>query len=195
MSESKTDLLRVGELAKAVGKSVRAIHLYEELGLLRPASRTSGGFRLFSPDAIARINWITKLQAIGFSLSEIHGFIHEFEASESGREATGRARRVFAEKLKTIRESIAQLQVIENDLVEAIEYIESCEGCVPSYKPDDCHVCDHHGHDPERAPALFAGLSHPVVAGQPVGAGDAPGTAPGTAIDVQLDKLRREDSN
>jgi DNA-binding transcriptional MerR regulator len=180
MSDAKTRLLRVGELAKVVGKSVRAIHLYEELGLLRPESRTSGGFRLFAPEAVARINWITKLQAMGFSLSEIQGFIREFEAAGSGREATGRARQVFSEKLAEIRQSIAQLHVIENDLVEAIGYIESCDGCVPAYKPDDCHVCDHHGHAPGRAPELFAGLSHP-------GASDV--------IDVELAKLRREEPN
>ena len=40
-------LLRVGDLARQTGKTVRAIHLYEELGLLAPATRSSGGFRLY----------------------------------------------------------------------------------------------------------------------------------------------------
>ena len=35
-------LLRVGDLARLTGKSVRAIHLYEELGLLQPTTRSSG---------------------------------------------------------------------------------------------------------------------------------------------------------
>ena len=68
-------LMRVGELAKAVGKTVRAMHLYEELGLLEPASRSEGGFRLYGPDAVDRINWIVKLQAIGFTLADIQGFV------------------------------------------------------------------------------------------------------------------------
>ena len=37
-------LLRVGDIARATGKTVRAIHLYEELGLLRPVTRSSSGF-------------------------------------------------------------------------------------------------------------------------------------------------------
>src|SRR5436190_17567215 len=110
MESVKPRVLRVGELAKAVGKSVRAIHLYEELGLLRPVSRTTGGFRLFHADAVDRINWITKLQAIGFSLSEIQGFVREFETADSGRTATTRVRLVFQDKLKQIRNSLAQLQ-------------------------------------------------------------------------------------
>ena len=46
--------LRVGDLARRTGKSVRAIHLYEELGLLEPATRSSGGFRLYHDAAVDR---------------------------------------------------------------------------------------------------------------------------------------------
>ena len=45
----KLSLLKVGELARRTGKTARAIHLYEELGLLTPAVRSKGGFRLYSP--------------------------------------------------------------------------------------------------------------------------------------------------
>ncbi|HKE16215.1 MAG TPA: MerR family transcriptional regulator [Kofleriaceae bacterium] len=157
--ETKAKFLRVGELARAVGKSVRAVHLYEELGLLRPVSRTAGGFRLFTSDAVDRINWITKLQAIGFSLSEIQGFVRDFENAESGRSAAARVRDVFQDKLSQIRNSLAQLRVIENDIVEALEYLESCESCAPIYSPGECRRCDHQGHERGVAPELFAGLS------------------------------------
>jgi DNA-binding transcriptional MerR regulator len=157
--QSKSKFLRVGDLARAVGKSVRAVHLYEELGLLRPVSRTAGGFRLFTSDAVDRINWITKLQAIGFSLSEIQGFVREFETAESGRTATARVREVFQDKLCQIRNSLAQLRVIENDIVEALEYLESCQQCAPVFKPGECRQCDHQGHERGVAPELFAGLS------------------------------------
>ena len=72
--------MRVGELAKAVGKTVRAMHLYEELGLLEPRARSEGGFRLYGPEAVDRIHWIVKLQAIGFTLAEIQGFVKDFQA-------------------------------------------------------------------------------------------------------------------
>lgn len=155
----KDKLLRVGELAKAVGKTVRAMHLYEELGLLRPATRTEGGFRLYNADAVARISWIVKLQAIGFTLSEIQGFVNEFEHSSSGRAATTRVREVFRAKLDSIREQMVQLQVIENDLQEAVEYLDACGDCSPVHKPLECTTCGHQGHQPGDAPPLFAGLS------------------------------------
>jgi MerR family transcriptional regulator, copper efflux regulator len=158
-SSSPSKLMRVGELAKVVGKTVRAMHLYEELGLLEPAARSEGGFRLYGEDAVERINWIVKLQAIGFTLAEIQGFIREFQGALSGRDATNRVRAVFAEKLQATRDQIAQLRSIENDLLEAIAYLDSCDTCSPVYTPTSCGVCDHHGHHPDQAPRLFAGLS------------------------------------
>src|SRR5688572_15390645 len=146
---SSTKLMRVGELAKVVGKTVRAMHLYEELGLLEPAARSEGGFRLYAQDAVERINWIVKLQAIGFTLAEIQGFIADFQHARTGRDATTRVREVFAEKLQATRDQLTQLRSVENDLLEAIEYLDSCDTCTPVYTPSSCGVCDHHGHHPE----------------------------------------------
>lgn len=160
MGEKDTkSLLRVGELARAVGKSVRAIHLYEELGLVTPVERSQGGFRLFSPDAVDRINWINKLQVIGFTLSQIRAFVDQFENNLSGRTATDSVRRVFEEKLTEIRDTIAQLQLIETDLVEAIAYLESCQSCETVAPVSECAVCSQPTHGADQAPELFAGLS------------------------------------
>jgi DNA-binding transcriptional MerR regulator len=158
-SRDSDKLMRVGELAKAVGKTVRAMHLYEELGLLEPRSRSEGGFRLYGGDAVERIHWIVKLQAIGFTLAEIQGFVRDFRGAGSGREATARVRALFTEKQAQIREQITQLQVIENDLSEALSYLDSCQSCSDDFAPTECGACDHEGHHLGEAPALFAGLS------------------------------------
>jgi MerR family copper efflux transcriptional regulator len=152
-------LMRVGELAKAVGKTVRAMHLYEELGLLEPRARSDGGFRMYGLDAIDRIHWIVKLQAIGFTLAEIQSFVRDFQSTKTGREATERVRTMFTEKQAQIREQITQLQVIENDLCEALAYLDSCQTCSDDFAPTECGACDHHGHQRGEAPGLFAGLS------------------------------------
>ena len=65
----KLTLIKVGDLAHRTGKTVRAIHLYEELGLLSPPVRSKGGFRMYSGDGVKRIEWIQKLQDMGFSLT------------------------------------------------------------------------------------------------------------------------------
>ena len=159
MKTEDQKLMRVGELAQRVGKTVRAMHLYEELGLLEPRARSEGGFRLYGPEAVDRIHWIVKLQAIGFTLAEIQGFVKDFQGAGSGREATARVRALFTEKQNQIREQVMQLQVIENDLAEAVAYLDSCQTCTDDYAPTACGDCDHHGHLKGEAPPLFAGLS------------------------------------
>lgn len=164
-SNDHEKLMRVGELARAVGKTVRAMHLYEELGLLEPRARSEGGFRLYGREAIDRIHWIVKLQAIGFTLAEIQGFVRDFQSARSAPEATARVHALFRHKQSEIRDQIAQLQMIENDLHEALAYLDSCQPCSSEYSPRECGVCDHQGHHKGEAPPLFAGLSAPQTNG------------------------------
>src|SRR5258706_9650684 len=100
ISADSLSLLRVGELAKRTGKTVRAIHLYEELGLLAPAGRSKGRFRLYSHDALTRIRWIGKLQEMGFSLADMRTVVLEWERVESAPGAMKRMRAVYARKLE-----------------------------------------------------------------------------------------------
>src|SRR5580693_9045299 len=81
VSVNSLSLLKVGELAKRTGKTVRAVHLYEELGLLEPAVRSKGGFRLYSSKALKRVDWIQKLQDLGFSLTEIKAVLRDWEGT------------------------------------------------------------------------------------------------------------------
>ncbi|MEO7733459.1 MAG: hypothetical protein ABIY55_21025, partial [Kofleriaceae bacterium] len=87
------------------------------------------------------------------------GFVGDFRDAKSAREATARVRALFTEKQTQIREQIVQLQVIENDLSEAVTYLDSCQTCTDEYAPAACGTCDHHGHQRGEAPPLFAGLS------------------------------------
>lgn len=190
MSASDSKLLRVGELAKSTGKTVRAIHLYEELGLLRPAMRSEGGFRMYHPDAVTRIDWVVKLQAIGFTLSEIQDFVKEFEGAPSGRTAACRAREVFAQKLCDIRQQIASLQAIETDLVDAIAYLDVCHDCSPEYAPKECTECSHNGHERGIAPPLFSNLSR-TACGECSHAKEAGQAAAGQDFDVAVTELMK----
>jgi len=68
-------LYKVGQIAQIAGKSVRAIHLYEEMGIIRSAARTEAGYRLFHEDTLKRLTWIADLQALGMSLTEIRRMV------------------------------------------------------------------------------------------------------------------------
>jgi DNA-binding transcriptional MerR regulator len=62
---------RVGELAEATGLSVRALHHYDEIGLLHPSHRSSAGHRMYVADDVRRLHRIVALRGFGLSLAEI----------------------------------------------------------------------------------------------------------------------------
>lgn len=158
VSADSLALLKVGELAKRTGKTVRAVHLYEELGLVAPAVRSKGGFRLYSGKAVKRIDWIQKLQDLGFSLTEIKAFLRDWDDSDAAPKAMARVREIFSDKLRETKETICRLERLVGDLTETLEYMDSCRACEPTHTQTECGTCGIHGHD-GRAPLLVEGMS------------------------------------
>jgi DNA-binding transcriptional MerR regulator len=63
--------LKVGELAKRTGLTVRTLHHYDEIGLLRPSLHTESGHRLYTAGDVARLQRVLSLRQLGFALDEI----------------------------------------------------------------------------------------------------------------------------
>ncbi|HSG86099.1 MAG TPA: MerR family transcriptional regulator, partial [Candidatus Limnocylindrales bacterium] len=68
---AENDLLHIREVAAETGLTARAIRYYEELGLLQPAARSDGAYRLYDASDLERLNSIRRLRDdTGFSLAE-----------------------------------------------------------------------------------------------------------------------------
>ena len=63
--------MKIGELAKQTGLSIRTLHYYDEIGLLCPSDRNDIGHRLYSDRDIIRLQQILSLRQLGFALKEI----------------------------------------------------------------------------------------------------------------------------
>lgn len=152
----KGSRMKIGELARKTGKTVRALHLYEELGLLAPA-RSDGGFRLYGPDELSRVYWISKLQDMGFKLGQIRGLLDAVATSNSAPEAMQGVRELFQSKLRETREQISRLVQLEQDIGESLNYLEACRGCAePSTHA--CVECGEDRHGGQSEPKLVAGI-------------------------------------
>jgi MerR family transcriptional regulator, copper efflux regulator len=68
---TRTGLLQIGQVAERTGLSLRTIRFYEENGLVPPTGRSTGGFRLYGEDAVARLEVIKRMKPLGFSLEEM----------------------------------------------------------------------------------------------------------------------------
>jgi len=64
-------LLKVGELARHAGLTVRTLHHYDEIGLLKPSGRSESGYRLYSHADVARLHGIQALRHLGLALGDI----------------------------------------------------------------------------------------------------------------------------
>jgi len=80
-------LLRIQEVAAEVGLTTRSIRYYEEVGLLEPAARSEGAYRLYDESDIARLRFIRGLRDdAGFSLAQIGQLLEDEAARERNRE-------------------------------------------------------------------------------------------------------------
>lgn len=150
--------LQVGDLARETGKTVRAIHLYEELGLLKPIGRSKGGYRLYATSAPLRIRWIQKLQDMGFSLSDIQTVVRDWERSSSAPGAMTKMRAVYEKKLEETRAHLRRLEQLEHELERSLDYLETCDVCEPDRLLSACQTCNHHPCDESVVPELVSGF-------------------------------------
>jgi DNA-binding transcriptional MerR regulator len=68
---------KVGELARRTGLTIRTLHHYDEIGLLKPSLHTESGHRLYTAADVARLQQILSLRQLGFSLEEIQGCLDQ----------------------------------------------------------------------------------------------------------------------
>ncbi len=80
-------LLRIQEVAAEVGLTTRSIRYYEEIGLLEPAGRSDGDYRLFDASDLERLRFIKSLRDdAGFSLAQVGQLLEDEAARERNRE-------------------------------------------------------------------------------------------------------------
>lgn len=156
MTESAVQprLLRIQEVAAETGLTPRAIRYYEELGLLAPAARSEGAYRLYDAEDLDRLRFIRGLRDdAGFSLADI-GLLLEEETARARNRARFRAttdpgerRRIVTEALVTVDRQVATLRTkiarLEAMVAEAEERREHLAGHLADLEagrePDHAH--------------------------------------------------------
>jgi DNA-binding transcriptional MerR regulator len=119
-SETETQparLLRIQEAAAEVGLTPRSVRYYEEMGLLRPAARSEGDYRLYDSTDLERLRFIKGLRDdAGFSLAEIAQLLEDEEARERGHAAFHAStdpverKRILCERVASFERQIETLQ-------------------------------------------------------------------------------------
>lgn len=107
-------LLKVGELAKRIGLTVRTLHHYDAIGLLSPSGRSPAGYRLYARQDIERLHCIQALRQLDLPLSEIATLL-EGDASDL-QTVIGRQIDVLDTQMARTRELRGRLQSLQEQI-------------------------------------------------------------------------------
>lgn len=110
--------LEVGRVAARTGVSVRTLHHYEEIGLLRPSARSSAGHRLYGPGDVERLLRIRALRQLGLGLDEVARCLDRPQ---------GRATAVLERRLDAVTAEIEAAQRLRRRLESLLRALQQSE--------------------------------------------------------------------
>src|SRR3989442_13959156 len=106
-SPASQESLRVGAAAKAAGVGLQTLHYYERLELLPKPERSAANYRLYSPEAIRRVQFIKKAQSVGLTLEETKQIL---DLKDHGRAPCHRVVELGQKHLQEIEARLNQLR-------------------------------------------------------------------------------------
>jgi MerR family transcriptional regulator, thiopeptide resistance regulator len=109
-------MYRVSEFAEATGVTVRALHHYDRIGLLKPSGRTKSGYRLYGRADLERLQQIVALKFVGFPLNKIKDLLERRPLGV--RTALRMQRMVITERVDQLRRALTAIDAAEVNFIE-----------------------------------------------------------------------------
>jgi DNA-binding transcriptional MerR regulator len=113
-------LMKIGELSRLTGASIRSLRYYEEMGLITP-TRMENGYREYNAMTVDQVNTIRFYLNLGLTTEEIGGFLHCVLTNQEAfcRQIVP----VYRKKLAELEQQIGLLTQIKSNLEDRIRYI------------------------------------------------------------------------
>lgn len=131
--------VRIGEAAEQLGINPRTLRYHEAVGLLPAGARTSGGFRLYSPQDVARVKFIRDAKALGFRLGEIREVL---AFRDNGQPPCDYVRELVERRRNEMEEHIRSLQ----EMKAVFDRLAARAASLPRGGPEEgqgiCHIIE-----------------------------------------------------
>jgi len=149
MRPQNGDLLKIGQFAKLAGTNLRTVRYYEEVGILRPALRSPGGFRYYRRADLARFESVRRLSQLGLPLAKIRDLLLlPVRDAPDRRQMLDGVVQSLQEQKRILRDRLGDLQGHIERLDRSLDFVRECFTC-PFLPPVDepyCDPCRRHGH-------------------------------------------------
>ena len=113
---AERDDLSIAEVRSRAGISARTLRYYEELGLLPGVRRRAGGRRIYGPDELERLRFISRLKALGLSLAEIKELNAVYGIGGSTRAMLARLDELLARHRADVEARIEELAGLRDEI-------------------------------------------------------------------------------
>ena len=129
-------LYSIGQAAERADVSVKMVRYYEAIGLVPRASRTQGGYRLYTENDIHQLVFIRRARALGFTINEIGKLLALWR---NKRRASAEVKRLALSHIDALEEKIAELEAMRDSLRHLARH---CHG---DERPD-CPILEELAH-------------------------------------------------
>lgn len=126
----------IGELAKRAGVRIDTVRYYERHRLLYPRERSPAGYRRYGDREVARLRFIRRAKALGFSLAEVAELL-----ALSSRRDVAQVKRHAQAKLAAVDERLAELQRVRAALADLLS------ACPGNGRPAQCPILQALGYE------------------------------------------------
>ena len=120
-----TKPLNIGSVARLAGVPLTTVRFYERANIVRPAGRSGANYRLYSPDAVARIRFTRRAQELGFTLREVKELL---ALRSDGKTSCKKVRATASAKIDDINARIRSLRRIGRALAKLAHECETHAG-------------------------------------------------------------------
>lgn len=128
--------MNIGSVAEATGLPAKTIRYYESIGLVEPAERSTGNYRLYGEREVATLRFIERARRLGFSLKEVKELLTLWHDRQR---ASADVRRLAELQMRRIDQRLAELGEMQRTLRHLVE---RCHG---DHRPD-CPILDKLAH-------------------------------------------------
>lgn len=128
--------MQIAELAAQASLPVRTVRYYADRGLIKPARRSAGGYRIFDEDSVRQLRFVRRLRGLGLTLRELERIVRAAERQSCGDSSVS-VRQRLATQLATVGRRIEELKHVEHELSSLIA--RQTDGCT-----DELCLCQGH---------------------------------------------------